>query len=78
MWRILIAEFKYNKYWLSANYILFLLFFALYIALSLTSLLEGRTWDIKPMHVPMMMVVTSIISTLIIIMAILLIIRRKK
>lgn len=66
MWRILIAEFKYNKYWLAANYILFILFFVLYIALSITSLLEGRTWDIKPMHIPMMMVVTSIISTLII------------
>ena len=62
MWRILKAEFSYNKYWLVLSYTVFVLFYPLFFV---SSVFENGTWNLKPFHIPMMMVLISIVSTMI-------------
>ena len=63
MWKLLKAEFSYNRYWLLVNYLVFILFLVLFVVMSLTSFSKGKSWHIKPLHVPMMMVASSVFST---------------
>jgi len=61
MWKILKAEFSYNKYWLVLSYTVFVLFYPLFFV---SSVFENGTWNLKPFHIPMMMVVASTLSTI--------------